>query len=348
MIEILPTGLTYDDVLLVPKHSDIFSRSDVSLRTKLVGDFYIDLPFLSANMDTVTGLEMANVLNSLGAVGVIHRFMEVHEHVSAVSSQKGPRILCIGVKEEDLMKVEALMLMDAVDVVLIDVAHGHHKRVTDLIKEIKLKWPNLLVIAGNVATYSGTMELMESGADGIKVGVGPGAACSTRTVAGAGYPQLSAVLNAKKAINDFKSRTGRQVTLIADGGIKKSADIVKALAAGADSVMIGSLFAGTDEAPGEMVLSDSGKMKKYRGSSSAEVNAYLGLNRTAEGVATLIPYRGSVRQIVVDLAGGVRSGLSYVGCRSIRELHEDYIQMVPVTQAGQAESRPNILENAPR
>lgn len=348
MIEILKTGLTYDDVLLVPKYSDIYSRVDVSLKTRLVGDIYIDLPFISANMDTVTGLEMANVLNKYGAVGVIHRFMSMPDHVCAVASQNGPRILCIGVKQEDLLNVETLEAMGAIEAVLIDVAHGHHQRVIDLIRTIKAKWPTLLVIAGNVATYSGTSDLLEAGADSIKVGVGPGAACSTRTVAGAGYPQLSAIINAKNAINAFADRTGKKATLIADGGIKKSADIVKALAAGADSVMIGSLFAGTDEAPGELVLTETGKMKKYRGSSSAEVNEYLGLDRTAEGVATLIPYRGAVRKILMDLAGGVRSGLSYVGCRSIKELHDDYIQMVQVTHAGQVESRPNILESAPR
>lgn len=348
MIEILKTGLTYDDVLLVPKYSDIYSRVDVSLKTRLVGDIYIDLPFISANMDTVTGSEMANALYQYGAVGVIHRFMSMPDHVCAVAAQNGPRILCIGVKQEDLLNVETLEVMGAIDAVLIDVAHGHHQRVIDLIRTIKAKWPTMLVIAGNVATYSGTSDLLEAGADSIKVGVGPGAACSTRTVAGAGYPQLSAIINAKNAINAFAERTGKKATLIADGGIKKSADIVKALAAGADSVMIGSLFAGTDEAPGELVLTETGKMKKYRGSSSAEVNEYLGLDRTAEGVATLIPYRGAVRKILMDLAGGVRSGLSYVGCRSIEELHADYIQMVQVTHAGQVESRPNILESAPR
>lgn len=346
MIEILKTGLTYDDVLLVPKYSDIYSRVDVSLKTRLVGDIFIDLPFVSANMDTVTGLEMANVLNRHGAVGVIHRFMSTSDHVSAVAGQQGPRILCIGVKQEDLIKIEVLEVMGAVDAVLIDVAHGHHQRVTDLIRTIKAKWPDMLVIAGNIATYSGAVDLLDAGADSLKVGVGPGAACSTRTVAGAGYPQLSAIINVKNAINQVASRTGKKATLIADGGIKKSADVVKALAAGADSVMIGSLFAGTDEAPGELILTETGKMKKYRGSSSAEVNEYLGLDRTAEGVATLIPYRGPVRSILMDLAGGVRSGLSYVGCRNIQELHEDYIQMVQVTHAGQVESRPNILESA--
>jgi IMP dehydrogenase len=348
LIEIVRTGLTYDDVLLVPKYSDVLSRSDVNLRTRLVGNIFIDLPFISANMDTVTGLEMANTLNNFGAVGVIHRFLDAYEHINAVAAQNGPRVLCVGVKQEELLKIEELHTRGAVDAVLIDVAHGHHQRVITLVKTIKDLWPSLSVIAGNIATHSGALDLLEAGADSIKVGVGPVAACSTRTVTGAGYPQLSAIVNVKNAINNVAERTGKKATLIADGGIKKSADIVKALAAGADSVMIGSLFAGTDEAPGELILTETGKMKKYRGSSSAEVNEYLGLDRTAEGVATLIPYKGPVRNILMDLAGGVRSGLSYVGCRNIQELHDDYIQLVQITQAGQIESRPNILESSPR
>lgn len=346
MIEILPTGLTFDDVLLVPKYSEVYSRKSVSLTTRLVGDIFIDLPFISANMDTVTGPRMASTLRQEGAVGVIHRFMPTSEHLEAVTNQRDPRILCIGVKDEDLNKVRAIG--NNCEAVLIDVAHGHHKRVVEMIHAVREINAALSIIAGNVATFSGAWDLLEAGADSIKVGVGPGAACSTRTVAGAGFPQLSAIMNASNAVREFARYHGKRATLIADGGIKKSADIVKALAAGADTVMVGSLFAGTDESPGEIVVSETGRMKKYRGSSSSEVNEYLGLDRTAEGVAALIPYRGSVRNIVQDLAGGVRSGLSYVGCSSIEELHADHIQMVQVTHAGQVESRPNILESAPR
>jgi IMP dehydrogenase len=344
LIEVLPMGLTFDDVLIVPKYSEVYSRKSVSLSTRLVGDIYIDVPFISANMDTVTGPLMASTLRQEGAVGVIHRFMAFDEHVDAVRDQRDPRILCIGVKEEDLNKVRAIG--NNAEAVLIDVAHGHHKRVVDMIKAVREINPALFVIAGNVATFSGAWDLLLAGADSIKVGVGPGAACSTRTVAGAGFPQLSAIMNASLAVREYEKYHGKRATLIADGGIKKSADIVKALAAGADTVMIGSLFAGTDESPGEVVVSETGRMKKYRGSSSSEVNQYLGLDRTAEGVATLIPYRGSVRKIVQDLAGGVRSGLSYAGCSTIEELHNDQIQMVQVTSAGQYESRPNILEKA--
>jgi len=346
VIELLPTGLTFDDVLIVPQYSEIYSRKSVSLSTRLVGDIYIDLPFISANMDTVTGPLMAGTLRQEGAVGVIHRFMDPVEHVETVSNQRGPRILCVGVKDDDLNKVRAIG--NNTEAVLIDVAHGHHKRVVAMIKSIREINPALYVIAGNVATFAGTWDLLHAGADSIKVGVGPGAACSTRTVAGAGYPQLSAILTTSHAIREFEKYQGKKATLIADGGIKKSADIVKALAAGADTVMIGSLFAGTDESPGEVVVSETGRMKKYRGSSSNEVNQYLGLDRTAEGVATLITYRGSVRKIVQDLAGGVRSGLSYVGCGSIEELHAEHIQMIQLTSAGQYESRPNILETASR
>lgn len=342
MVEITPSGLTFDDVLIVPKYSEIYSRREVSLSTRLVGDIYIDLPFIGANMDTVTGPIMAEALRQDGAVGVIHRFMAAKEHIKAVKEQRDPRILCIGVKDEDLEKVQAIG--NDAEAVLIDVAHGHHKRVMDMIRYVRDINPALHIIAGNVATYSGAWDLLVAGADAIKVGVGPGAACSTRTVAGAGVPQLSAIIHAKRAVLDFEKHNSRKATLIADGGIKKSADIVKALAAGADSVMIGSLFAGTDEAPGEVVRTEAGTMKKYRGSSSSEVNQYLGLNRTAEGVSTLVPYKGSVHSIVQELAGGVRSGLSYVGCSTIEELHADHIQMVQVTSAGQYESRPNILE----
>lgn len=346
MIELLPTGLTFDDVLIVPKYSEVYSRKSVSLSTRLVGDIFIDLPFVSANMDTVTGPLMASTLRQEGAVGVIHRFMSSEDHVASVINQRDPRILCIGVKKDDLHKVR--YIGNNAEAVLIDVAHGHHKRVIEMIGAVRDINPNLYIIAGNVATFSGAWDLLMAGADSVKVGVGPGAACSTRTVAGSGFPQLSAIMNASLAIREYEKYHGKRATLIADGGIKKSADIVKALAAGADTVMIGSLFAGTDESPGEFVVSETGKMKKYRGSSSSEVNQYLGLERTAEGVATLIPYNGSVRKIVQDLAGGVRSGLSYVGCGSIEELKADHIQMVQLTSAGQYESRPNILETTSR
>jgi IMP dehydrogenase len=347
------TGLTFDDVLIVPKRSSIHSRKEVSLTTRLVGDLMLELPIISANMDTVTELTMAIAMHQLGGMGVIHRFIpEADQHAEMVSSQPAPRILAIGVKPSDLDKIP---LVTELQGVLIDVAHGHSDRVLETIAHIVERYPTLWVIAGNVATAEGAWDLLEAGAHAIKVGVGPGAVCTTRIVTGCGVPQLTAILKVRAALNrwwDVERRKARPrakypPTLIADGGIRNSGDIVKALVAGADSVMIGSLFAGTDEAPGEVIYEDGKAFKLYRGMASAGAMQLVGADRTPEGISTLIPYKGSVVNLVNELDGGIRSGLSYCNSASIADLHQQTIELTKVTQASQRESQPHALSLSP-
>jgi IMP dehydrogenase len=347
------SGLTFDDVLIVPKRSSIFSRTEVSLRTRLVGDLTLELPIISANMDTVTELAMAKALRALGGLGMIHRFIpDAGEHAAMVSAAPGPRILTVGVKATDLDKIP---MVEGLDGVLIDVAHGHHDRVMETIAAVRAAHPDLWVIAGNVATAEGSWDLLEAGAHALKVGVGPGAVCTTRIVTGCGYPQLTAILKCRAAINrwwDVERRKARPrvqhpPTLIADGGIRNSGDIVKALVAGADSVMIGSLFAGTDEAPGEIVHEHGRAFKVYRGMASSGAMAVVGTDRTPEGISTLIPHKGPVTPLIRQLEGGIRSGLSYCNSASIADLHQQTIEMVRITPASMQESHPHALALSP-
>lgn len=340
-------GLTFDDVLIVPKRSSIYSRKDVSLKARLVGDLTLDLPIISANMDTVTELTMAKTMHALGGLGIIHRFIpDASEHARLVEETPGSKIMAIGVKPSDLEKVGRV---EGLHGVLIDVAHGHSDREMEMIQAIRERFPTLWVIAGNVATAEGAWDLLEAGAHAIKVGVGPGAVCTTRIVTGCGVPQLTAIIKCRAAIDrwfDVEKRKARPrvqhpPTLIADGGIRNSGDIVKALVAGADSVMIGSLFAGTDEAPGEVITENGMSHKMYRGMASAGAMARIDADRTPEGISTLIPYKGPVAPLVMELEGGIRSGLSYCNSASLEDLHQQTIELVKVTQASMAESRPH-------
>lgn len=346
-------GLTYDDVLIVPKRSSVYSRKDVSLKTRLVGDLTIDVPILSANMDTVTELPMAKAMHEMGALGVIHRFIaDAQTHAAMVSETPGVRVLAIGVKESDLTKIPLVKDLHAV---LIDVAHGHSDRVMDTIRHVREQFPGLWIIAGNVASAEGAWDLLEAGAHAIKVGVGPGAVCTTRIVTGCGMPQLTAVMKCRAAINRWwdverrkpKPRASHPPTLIADGGLRNSGDMVKALVAGADSVMIGSLFAGTDESPGEIIHEGGRPYKVYRGMASFDAMQVVGTERTPEGISTLIPYKGSVKPLVAQIDGGIRSGLSYCNSASIEDLHQQTIELVRVTAAGQRESTPHALQFSP-
>lgn len=348
-VKFIENGLTFDDVLIVPKRSSVYSRKDVTLRTRLVGNLELDLPIISANMDTVTELEMATVMAEMGGMGVIHRFIPDPEvHAEWVSRTPGHRFMAIGVKEDDMAKIEAVEDLHGV---VIDVAHGHSDRVMETIATVRERYPTLWVIAGNVATAEGAWDLLESGAHGIKVGVGPGAVCTTRIVTGAGMPQLTAILKARAALNRWwdverrkrSPRVEHRPTLIADGGIRNSGDMAKALAAGADTVMVGSLFAGTDEAPGDVIRENGQAFKAYRGMASAGAMQVVGADRTPEGVSTLVPHKGSVRTLIRSLDGGLRSALSYCNSASIADLHEQTIEMVKVTQASQRENLPHAL-----
>ena len=263
---LIESTYSYDDVLLVPQKSKVKSRSDVSLNTKLTSNFSLDLPVISSNMDSVTGVEMATSLGKLGGISILPRFSTIEEEVEMLQTIKKENIkvgASIGIKGDYLERVEKL-LQNKVDLIVVDVAHGHMEKVSEVTKEIKNKYSDVVLVAGNVATYEAAKDLFLAGADIVKVGVGPGSICTTRVETGHGVPQLTAVMEASKAANKFNK------TIIADGGIKNVGDIVKALAAGAHAVMLGNMLAGVDETPGEIFEFDGKKYKKYFGSTSKE------------------------------------------------------------------------------
>lgn len=469
----VPLKLSYDDVLLVPKKSIVFSRKDVSTKTKLSKRVNLNIPIVSANMDSVTESEMAIAMARLGGIGIIHRFMtateqaeevekvkradnlliekpymiapnknladvknmmnnkgihgllveengklqgiiterdvifrkndhalvselmtpypkvytgwegisvdeakdifkiskveklpiindnkelkglitqkdiiKVEKYPMAARDKKGRLIVgaAIGVKSDFLDRTKALV--DAgVDVIVIDVAHGHSIRVIEVLQKVKKHFPEIDVIAGNVASAEATKELIENGADGIKVGVGPGSICTTRIVSGSGVPQCSAVMDCAEVAKDF------DVPIIADGGIKVSGDISKAIAAGASTVMLGSLLAGTDESPGLMTIRNGEKFKVSRGMAS--FGAAMGRrNRekkklskdledvVPEGVEAVVRYKGKVAEVVAQLVGGLRSGMSYCGADSVPMMHEKS-EFVRISGAGMRESKPH-------
>lgn len=314
--------LTFDDVLIAPQFSDINSRSDISLNTTFL-DYDLELPIISANMDFVTDYSMAVAMLQNGAFYVLNRFELVEETVDSIDVMlmSGlPISISVGTRDgyEEVLKYLGPFGVDSVIdkvTVTVDVAHGHHKRVIDMIKLLKGAGFSR-VIAGNIATPEGALALIAAGADAIKVGIGPGSVCTTREITGVGVPQLSAIQAVSEVLND----AGSGVQLIADGGIKNSGDIVKALAAGADVVMLGSLLAGATECPGETrTAPDNSRWKPYRGQSIFGTNES---KYVPEGIEGWVKEKGPVSEILRKLAGGMRSGFSYVGARNIKELQE--------------------------
>lgn len=466
-------GLTFDDVLLIPKKSLLKSRKQVDVRTRLTKNISLNIPLVSANMDTVTESEMAIRMAREGGMGIIHRFMTVEEQVAqiekvkraetfivenpytipidktvkevreamqefgvsgflivdlkgkfagilsrrdvlfadetdkvsfmmtpkhkvisidkvesvqqvrellhnhrieklpiinkkgeikglitskdlrrierhslALKDRKGQLIVgaAIGVKPGDVERAKVLVKA-GVDVLVVDIAHGHSTHAINMVKLLKKNF-KVDVIAGNVATAKGTADLIAAGADGIKVGVGPGSICITRIVAGAGVPQLTAILDCAREANK------KNVPIIADGGVKTSGDLTKALAAGASCVMCGNLFAGTDEAPGLTILKNGVKYKVSRGMAS--FGAALGRKAredndssmeevVPEGVEAMVPYKGSAKDVIKQLIGGLRSGISYCGSKNIKEMQKN-AELIRITPAGLRESKPHDVE----
>lgn len=469
-------GLTFDDVLLVPKRSPIVSRSQTDLRTKLSRNITLNIPIISANMDTVTESGMAIALAREGGIGIIHRFMAIEDQVDEIlkvkrsesvmieqpytikpdmsvaeakkamadygvsgllveeegklagiitrrditfeknnrrkvsevmtkevitakdgltieqakdilhkqrieklpvvddkrrilglitskdilkmeqypyaSKDRKGRLLvgaAVGVKGDYLERTEALLEAGA-DVLVVDIAHGHSENAINTIHMIKKAFPNCELIAGNVATGDGANDLIKAGVDAVKVGVGSGSICITRVVTGSGVPQLTAVVDSVRVSRDH------DIPVISDGGIRNSGDITKALAAGSSSVMVGSLFGGTDESPGKTLVKNGKKFKMYRGMASfyaslgrkyregAQVIDSDDLNDyVPEGVEAMVPYKGSVVEIVRQLAGGLRSGLSYCGAKTIAEMQKN-AEFIKMTSAGYIESQPHDVD----
>ncbi len=319
----LRTGLSYGDVLLVPNRSPVESRSDVDLSTSLTPSIDLETPLVSAAMDTVTEAELAIELSRTGGIGVLHRFLtpaEQAEQVERVTAAGEQVAAAVGINEDYVDRSGALV--DAgVTAIVVDVAHGHLDRTIEAVETVREVFPNVDLIAGNVATPSGVVDLATAGADCVKVGIGPGSHCTTRKVAGVGVPQLTAVDDCADAAKEL------DVTICADGGIRTSGDAVKALMAGADTVMLGSLFAGTEEAPSDVVVVDGTRYKRSRGmatTTAAEKRDDKENNvRADEGVEALTPYKGPAADVVAEFCAGIQSGLSYCGGHTIGEARQN-------------------------
>ncbi|KID42336.1 IMP dehydrogenase [Fructilactobacillus fructivorans] len=363
-------GLTFDDVLLIPAASDVLPNQ-VDLRTTLGKNLKLNLPVLSASMDTVTEAPLAIAMAQNGGLGVVHKNMSAKDQAAEVKTVKTAEVTgdnaavdddghllvagAVGVTNDTFDRTQ--LLFDAgADAVIIDTAHGHSKGVLDKIAEIRSKFPDKTLIAGNIATGAGAKALFDAGVDIAKVGIGPGSICTTRIVAGVGVPQITAAFDAAQVAADY----GKQI--IVDGGMQYTGDIVKALAAGGSAVMLGSMLAGTTEAPGDVYTgADGKKYKAYRGMGSLAAMENGSSDRYFQGKVKeekkLVPegiegqtlYKGDVSTVLFQIAGGLRSGMGYTGSHTISDLINN-AQFVRITNAGLRESHPHdvqITKSAP-
>lgn len=360
-------GLTFDDVLLIPAESHVLPN-EVDLSVNLADNIKLNLPFISAGMDTVTESSMAIAMALQGGMGVIHKNMSIVAQAGEVATVKGVMLsgnftraavddenkllvaAAVGVTSDTFQRAQALLEAGA-NAIVIDTAHGHSAGVLRKIKEIREHFPKATLIAGNVATAEGTKALFDSGVDIVKVGIGPGSICTTRIIAGVGVPQITAIYDAASVAREYGK------TIIADGGIKYSGDIVKAIAAGGNAVMLGSMFAGTTETPGQIITDGDKKYKVYRGMGSIGAMAQShgssdryfqgGVNEAnklvPEGIEARVEYKGDVSDTIFQLIGGLRSGMGYVGARNIDELINK-AQFVQMTNSGLRESHPHDVQ----
>ena len=353
-------ALTYDDILLVPKYSEIETRGSINLSTLVSRRYGILQPYVASCMDTVCGYKMAIKMVELGGVGCIHRFMTVDKQCEQVSKvleyitnnhmyeEWGvmydnwhseipdiPIMAAVGVSESDIERAKRLVSCGA-NIILIDVAHGHHINVKKMIKSLRETLPSKVdIIAGNISTEESAIDLCDWGVDGLRVGIGGGSLCTTRIQTGHGVPNITSIIDCVQ---------GSKVPIMADGGIRSSGDIAKALSIGADCVMLGSLLAGTKESPGKIITKGDGILcKKYRGSASLETKSSHGQSiKHVEGESTLIPYKGSVDIVIEKLTDGVKSALSYSGSNNIKTFQLKS-EIVEITPSGMVESKPHLL-----
>lgn len=335
----LQETLTFDDVLLVPQYSDIESRKQTDISSWLDNQIKLSIPIISSPMDTVTGHIMACEISILGGLGIIHRYNSPDQQAEWVKYCKDNHASHVGVavgSTGDFLERTEKCLSAGANVICVDVAHGDHISVKNAIHDIRVKFGwRVHIMAGNVATQEAFDHLAHWGADSVRVGVGGGSICSTRIQTGHGVPTLSSVVDCAK--------TSFNAKIIADGGIKTSGDIVKALAAGADFVMLGSMLAGTNEAPGDIFEENGKQYKVYRGMASKEAQIdWKGNYSSFEGVASKVAYKGRLPNVLDDITRNIRSGLSYSGAKDLIELRAK-AKFIKQTSAGQIESSPHIL-----
>lgn len=353
-------SLTYDDIQLVPQYSEIPTRTQIKLQTLVSRRYGLLTPLVASPMDTVCEEEMAFKLFLMGGVGCLHRFMSIEEQVKQVRSLRYriygegfggpfedwgimlddwhseismiPIMVAIGVSEDDKERAKKVTEAGA-NILVIDVAHGHHKNVIDMIKWCKGNLnENVDIIAGNIATAQAAIDLENAGADGLRVGIGGGSLCTTRIKTGFGVPNVSCL---EEIIRIAKT------PVMADGGIRTSGDIAKALSLGASSVMLGSILAGTEEAPGQIIETPKGLYKRYRGSASLETKVANGQTvRNIEGESTTIPYKGGVKFILTGLVDGIKSAVSYAGVNNLTNFRPPY---VVITTSGINEAKPHLF-----
>ena len=337
-------SLTFDDVSLIPQHSSIVPNETLT-SVELSKNLKLKIPLIASAMDTVTESKMALAIGKIGGIGVIHRNLSTEKQIQEVKKVKKQNLLvgaAIGVSDNDLNRAKKLIKAN-VDLLVIDTAHGHTNKVFKIIKKIKKVIKRVPLCAGNIATGKAAKFLADSGVDIVKVGIGPGSICTTRLVAGVGVPQLSAVIEVKNALRNRKTK------IISDGGIKFSGDLAKAIGAGADAIMIGSLFSGTLESPGKIFKRKGKLYKSFRGMGSAGAMAVGSSDRyyqkkfkdlskfVPEGVEGIVKFKGPVNKIIYNLVGGLRSSMGYLGAKTIKDLQKKG-EFVKITKAGFYES----------
>lgn len=331
----------FDDVLLMPQHSEVASRHDVDL-TMSIGSgsrkIVLNTPIISAPMDTVTDVEMIKAMAENGGLGILHRFMSYRDQKYKIESLVENNIAFgVAIASNNGYLEHAVHLYNAgTRMFLIDTANGHSNYAINATESLRKELPDVHIMAGNVATYDGFKRLADAGADSIRVGIGGGSVCTTRVVSGHGVPTLA-------SLKEIADNYDGQCSIIADGGIRTSGDMVKSFAAGADAVMLGSMLAGTDESPGEMFETNGTIVKHFRGMASAQAQIdFSGKLSVAEGVSTTIPYKGSVKNVIDQARGGLGSGCSYSGVHKLSDLSV-VAHFVPVSPLSVNESKPHAM-----
>ena len=349
-MDTITESLTFDDVLLLPQYSNVLpSQTDISL--ELTKKIKLKVPFLSSAMDTVTEAKMAIAMAKAGGIGIVHRNLNIKKQTDEIALVKKRKLLvgaAVGTNNEDIKRAKSL-IDGGCDLIIIDTAHGHSEKVLNTLYKLKKIRGTVPICVGNIATGEAAKKLFDSGADIIKVGIGPGSICTTRMVAGIGVPQISAIKDVRQALKNKK------IKIISDGGIKFSGDLAKALAAGADAIMMGSIFAGTDESPGKKLKIKGKIYKQYRGMGSIGAMSSGSANRyfqkkfkdktkfVPEGVEGRVEYKGNVSKIIYQLQGGLRSSMGYIGAKNLDQLKKN-AKFIKITKAGFYESMVHSVE----